>query len=60
MDAGAAQAGQPGGRRAVQGADAVRLVNAVAGTGYQTHDHHPFLLISGLAWPEPGGFIPSA
>jgi predicted ATP-dependent serine protease len=42
VDAGAAQGGYARRGGAVQGAHAVLLVHALAGTGDQAHEHHPF------------------
>ena len=52
MNAGAAQGGRPGGRGAVQGADAVGLVDAVTGTG----DHGAPPLMS-LSLTQTGNFM---
>ena len=61
MDAGAAQGGRSRGGGAVQGAQAVLLIDAGTGTGNQTHEHHPFLQRDlHLAWPETAVFIRQA
>ena len=57
VDAGAAQGGEARRRGAVQCADAVLLIHALAGTGDQTHTHHPISMDLGLALPEAAGFM---
>ena len=60
VDAGAAQGGEARRRGAVQCADAVLLIHALAGTGDQTHTHHPISMDLGLALPEAAGFMSGA
>ena len=60
VDAGAAQGGEARRCGAVQCADAVLLIHALAGTGDQTHTHHPISMDLGLALPEEAGFMSGA
>ena len=60
VDAGAAQGGEARRGGAVQRADAVLLIHTLAGTGNQTHTHHPISMDLGLALPEEAGFMSGA
>ena len=42
---------------AVQRADAVLLIHTLAGTGNQTHTHHPISMDLGLALPKAAVFM---
>ena len=57
VDAGAAQGGEARRGGAVQRADAVLLIHTLAGTGNQTHTHHPISMDLGLALPKAAVFM---
>ena len=57
VDAGAAQGGEARRGGTVQCADAVLLVHTLAGTGNQTHTHHPISMDLGLALPKAAVFM---